>query len=428
MSAKNRFSSWKEIAEYLDCDVKTAQRYEKLRDLPVHRVPGGQRSTVFAYRDEIEEWLKREKLPPLTGATEVQRPPTSRRGIVLAGAAAILLAGAGVFSLTRRRRPIGKVELSDHDLIGRDRGGRELWRHTLQDRPSLEPGGRLLRTVDWRGAGDPDAVAAVGYRSPAVERSELLCYSPSGELRWKWTPTTKLLDFNGQPFEDVWYIQDMATARFGGRETLWVSIVNKIRWASAIYRIDPDGSAHLHFANHGYIILLAAVDDNKDPRLIATGINNAVDRPFAAVIGLTDPPSVAPPLGSPRYRYANSPPGSPRRYILLPNSEFNIAKGEPYPIPKQLDVSPNLVKVEPWDPLTNSPLYIYEFDTHLRPLKARASAGTITQHRNQHRTGILDHPPETCRELLEPHVLRSWTSSAGWEDVQLPLASQLNMH
>lgn len=37
-------------------------RWEQQRGLPIHRVPGGQRHAVFAFRQELDEWLKRGSL------------------------------------------------------------------------------------------------------------------------------------------------------------------------------------------------------------------------------------------------------------------------------------------------------------------------------------------------------------------------------
>ncbi len=53
---RTRLDSWKEIAEYLGRDVRTAIRWEKERGLPVHRVPG-EKGGVFALQEEIEAWL-----------------------------------------------------------------------------------------------------------------------------------------------------------------------------------------------------------------------------------------------------------------------------------------------------------------------------------------------------------------------------------
>ena len=52
-----RLDSWKEIAEYLDRDVRTAIRWEKEKDLPVYRVPGGVRKAVFTYTQELDAWI-----------------------------------------------------------------------------------------------------------------------------------------------------------------------------------------------------------------------------------------------------------------------------------------------------------------------------------------------------------------------------------
>ena len=84
--------------------------------------------------------------------------------------------------------------------------------------------------------------------------------------------------------------------------------------------------------------------------------------------------------------------------------------------------------METWDGSDSSPLYLYEFDKDLHPLKVRTMAGTVTLHRNRHRAGLLDHPPESCPELLRPHVLRVWEPSDGWSEIALPVASQGNLH
>lgn len=56
-SANGRLDSWKEIATYLNRDVRTVIRWEQEKRLPVHRIPGGKRQGVFAYKEEIDSWL-----------------------------------------------------------------------------------------------------------------------------------------------------------------------------------------------------------------------------------------------------------------------------------------------------------------------------------------------------------------------------------
>jgi TolB-like protein len=54
--------SWKEIAVFLDRSERTVKRWERERGLPAHRVPGGKRGGVFAYSDELADWLKGKAL------------------------------------------------------------------------------------------------------------------------------------------------------------------------------------------------------------------------------------------------------------------------------------------------------------------------------------------------------------------------------
>ena len=50
--------SWKDIANYLGCGVRTVQRYEHTGHFPVKRVPGKSRGAVFALATEIDAWLR----------------------------------------------------------------------------------------------------------------------------------------------------------------------------------------------------------------------------------------------------------------------------------------------------------------------------------------------------------------------------------
>jgi hypothetical protein len=50
--------SWKEIATYLGCGVRTVQRYELNLRLPVRRVAGKRRSSVLALKGDLDSWLR----------------------------------------------------------------------------------------------------------------------------------------------------------------------------------------------------------------------------------------------------------------------------------------------------------------------------------------------------------------------------------
>jgi TolB-like protein/lipoprotein NlpI len=52
----DRLDSWKEIAAHLNRDVRTLFRWEAQENLPVHRHLHKGRSTVYAYRSELDAW------------------------------------------------------------------------------------------------------------------------------------------------------------------------------------------------------------------------------------------------------------------------------------------------------------------------------------------------------------------------------------
>jgi len=96
---RDRLHSWKDIAAFIKCEPRTAQRYENTRALPVHRLPGGGVTKVFAYVTELQAWLdSNQQLLPEKPAAPVSNPPQqslSRRTAILITAAVLLLASGG---------------------------------------------------------------------------------------------------------------------------------------------------------------------------------------------------------------------------------------------------------------------------------------------------------------------------------------------
>jgi TolB-like protein/Flp pilus assembly protein TadD len=59
---ERRLESWGEIAAYLRREIRTVQRWEKNLGLPIHRLPVGKISSVYAYPSELDKWY-REREP-----------------------------------------------------------------------------------------------------------------------------------------------------------------------------------------------------------------------------------------------------------------------------------------------------------------------------------------------------------------------------
>src|SRR6476646_3660076 len=60
LSSADRLDYWQEIAKYLGREVRTVQRWEREKKLPVRRlIAAGEdnQPRVFAYKSEIDAWL-----------------------------------------------------------------------------------------------------------------------------------------------------------------------------------------------------------------------------------------------------------------------------------------------------------------------------------------------------------------------------------
>jgi tetratricopeptide (TPR) repeat protein len=107
LQAKDRrLDSWKEIAAFFDRDERTVKRWEKERALPVHRVPGAPRGGVFAYTEELAQWLNgaplRESIAPGSGSSGLGDLSANHRQDS---------ASALAIELPRRPEPIPQLEI-----------------------------------------------------------------------------------------------------------------------------------------------------------------------------------------------------------------------------------------------------------------------------------------------------------------------------
>jgi tetratricopeptide (TPR) repeat protein len=73
--SSSRLDGWKDIAAFLSKAERTVKRWETSRGLPIHRVPGGAKASVFAYREELNQWLKSSGTADPDPVEMTQSPP-----------------------------------------------------------------------------------------------------------------------------------------------------------------------------------------------------------------------------------------------------------------------------------------------------------------------------------------------------------------
>lgn len=90
---QNKLESWKQIAAYLSKSERTVRRWERDEGLPVHKHRHLQKGTVWAYKQELDQWQAARCLIP---QVEQVCPPPARKlspAVALAALATILAAG-----------------------------------------------------------------------------------------------------------------------------------------------------------------------------------------------------------------------------------------------------------------------------------------------------------------------------------------------
>src|SRR5262245_6041229 len=111
-----RLDSWKEIAAYLNRDLRTLQRWEKTADLPIRRLNKPGTRAVFAYTGDLDDWLRQQSpapagapaedravtpAPSTPGAAPASRHPS--RAVIASGLViALAIAAGAAFLITRR--------------------------------------------------------------------------------------------------------------------------------------------------------------------------------------------------------------------------------------------------------------------------------------------------------------------------------------
>jgi tetratricopeptide (TPR) repeat protein len=68
-----RLDAWKAIAQYLGRTCRTVQRWHVQYGLPIHRL-GGDKGPIFAYANELDDWMKNRGRAMATDPPEMPRP------------------------------------------------------------------------------------------------------------------------------------------------------------------------------------------------------------------------------------------------------------------------------------------------------------------------------------------------------------------
>jgi hypothetical protein len=316
-----RLRGWQAIASYLGRDVRSAQRYERTRGLPVHRDDAGGRAGppfVYALRGELDEWLRGCKSgSEAASAQESGRPPVlalpasvavtpaaRRRALGLALGVLLLLIvlvmiGAA-FLANGNGRPESVVLEQERFLVARGADGKVLWQKDVSPRTALlavdEAVPPLLADLDNDSRDEVVFAYRTGGEDPQ-DKDRLLCFSGKGGELWTYRPGGTLV-LGGTAVPDAYFIKAASASGRRADGTRFVVVVanHRVLGASQVTVLDFGGRRIGEYWHAGWIFDTLILDCDRDgvDEIALVGVDEPAGKAFLATIAAETPRSISP--------------------------------------------------------------------------------------------------------------------------------------
>lgn len=422
-----RLASWKEIAGYVGRDARTVARWEKERGFPVRRLPGGPRSSVFAYTDEIDVWMRSAPEMPAGNAQDkaadevpagvpVTALPRGRRTYWLT-ATAIVVFGALVIApyLWGKRLLITDIQVRGTELTALS-GGTRVWSYDFTAPARFASVPQQYQIGDIDGDGSADAIAVVHLHGGPTDVARILCFTAEGTLRWQQTLEHSVI-YGSETYSGPWgsgpVIIQHATR---GTRVIWATHHNTW-WPAVVAMLGDNGDVRARFQHPGWITAMQPLPDD---RILMAGINNEFDSDIVAVLDEDSWPGAPPPGGKTEFACRDCPDGRPLRYFVVPRTELNALAGTPR-LQAHIHAIDRGVTLRTYQNGNNpgGGELILEFAPDMTPQRARMSDAYWTWHSQMERQGLVRHAADACPDRRGVE-LREWQRGRGWRHVFVP--------
>jgi len=396
-AASQTMNSWKEIAGFLGVTVRTAQKWEAERGLPVRRLPGA-RGPVSADLGELEAW--RDSARP-----EVQHKADTRllgqQRLGLAVLVLILVAGsAGAYLAIGRKGPPALFRVELNALIVSDEHGRELWRKVFQapldvdaysgqlspNRPS-----QMVRFLDLDGDGHVEALFLHEPAEASPEGTALYCFSDQGIEKWRFVPG-RTVSTPGEVFAPPYHVASYSVAPLGKDRApgIVVSSCHAEYYPDQVVLLSAKGEVLREYWHSGCLgpLAIADLDGDGRPKIYLGGVSNAYKQATLIVLRPENFSGASDETENPAYQLQGFGPGNEMARILFPRTCIN-RKFQPFNYVSRflmrLDSLTVAVSEKPDAPV------LYDLGKGLSLLGAEMESQFRVLHAELASTGQLDH-------------------------------------
>lgn len=251
-----QLTSWKEIADYLNVSLRTAQNWEREKGLPVQRM-AGEKGRVIAHPAELERW-RRATFRTHSWSSN----PTYLRRIALFSvvfAIAVITYEVAAYVGQHRSLQPASYRLGHRSLTVLDSKGVDRWRKAFAEPlesadysdAALAVHRKIAFTdIDADGGGETLFVYSPlnSLRTPGA----LYCLSNKGEERWNFAPV-RYSAGNGSGYARTHVINDMLVApSHGNSEALILLLDCQLPGhSSKLFVLSPRGEILATYAHSG---------------------------------------------------------------------------------------------------------------------------------------------------------------------------------
>lgn len=397
-------TSWKEIADYLGVNVRTAQRWEQEKNLPVKRA-SGERGRVMAIPEELDHW----KATNLTGQSVWSNVHFLRGYGIAASAALLIVSGVAVggWLLSQRVGPPARLRVEDKEIIVADTEGRERWRYAFAE--PITPDSP--RTASWFGHLDPSKnMDTLFVLHPArLANTKLLCFSERGQLRWEFNAGKPVSDGRMQ-YPVVYSINSFKVLPESKKSAPKIVLSANHGWSypDQVAVLEPTGKLAGEYWHSGHLSAMEIVLNGFGGSLsiALAGVDNA--RRQATVVFL-DPSNVhgASVEDDDTYNLKGFGPGTETAIIWFERSCVNEAS-QNFNYATEVAAVPGGLQVVVMESPENGAYVIYVLDKDLNVTYVEVSSGFKAIHRRLEEAGRLKHAfsEEEVKKLALVHVVR----------------------
>ena len=266
---QERLSTWKEIAVYLDFDMRTCQRWERKLALPVHRFdPDSSKTRVFAYKSELDEWLKKD-LRTKSFRINIREKKAKYFLLIIPAALLFLLVflnmnpsssvpfnfdikGSSLLILNEKNSKLWSFDTGLSNLCNE-----EIYRYHFQEKRRNDLGGYsipYLMIKDLDRDGKKEVLFTTQTRDE-LQEGLLICFDYKGKKLWEFK-SGKPLKFGTVSYSSDYRIRGINVYDIDGNGSMEIIVIstNRYFFPSQLVMLNSNGNLLGEFWNSGYLM------------------------------------------------------------------------------------------------------------------------------------------------------------------------------